>query len=127
MFYLKHSLWQYPRGTDLHKHVLVELFCLCLFKGLTHLRSLLALYGLKHARILCLLIDVLFEVTVEIKPKDWIPHGGSELQKGLLESMKNHVSLGVRKGRKNKCDVPNVQLEETMLCPLFQGFSVKAM
>lgn len=46
----------------------------------------------------CLLVDVLFEVTIEIKLKDWISHGGSELQKGLLESMKNHVSLGM--GRK---------------------------
>lgn len=45
-------------------------------------------------------VDVLFEVTVEIKPKDWIPHGGSELQKGLLESLKNHVSVGMGRWRK---------------------------
>ncbi|XP_041892681.1 uncharacterized protein LOC121668724 [Corvus kubaryi] len=35
--------------------------------------------------------DVLFEVTVEIKPKAWIPHSRSEFQKGLLESLKNHI------------------------------------
>ncbi|KAM6208075.1 uncharacterized protein WM294_002239 [Sarcoramphus papa] len=40
--------------------------------------------------------DVLFEVTIEIKPKDWIPHGGSELQKGLLESMKNHIQENLK-------------------------------
>ncbi|TRZ19772.1 hypothetical protein HGM15179_007338, partial [Zosterops borbonicus] len=40
--------------------------------------------------------DVLFEVTVEIKPKDWIPHGGSELQKGLLESLKNHIQKNLK-------------------------------
>lgn len=71
----------------------------------------------QHARILCLLVDVLFEVTIGIKAKDWIPHGGSELQKGLLESVKNHVSLGTGRRRKSKCDVPNLQLEEAMLCP----------
>lgn len=53
-----------------------------------------------HARILCFLVDVLFEVTVEIKPKDWIPYGGSEFQKGLLESLKNHVSAGMGWWRK---------------------------
>lgn len=58
------------------------------------------LCGLKHARFLCFLVDVLFEVTIEIKPKDWIPHGGRELKKGLLASMKNHVSLGMGRGRK---------------------------
>lgn len=60
------------------------------------------LCGLKHGRILCLLLDVLFEVAIEIKPKDWIPHGGSDLPKGFLESMKNHVSLGTgrRRGKK---------------------------
>lgn len=57
------------------------------------------LCALKHARILCLLVDVLFEVTIEIRPKDWIPHG-HELKKGLLQSMKNHVSLGTGRGRK---------------------------
>lgn len=60
------------------------------------------LYAFEHARILCLLADVLFEVTVEIKPKDWIPHGGSELPKGLLESLKTHVSVGM--GRRRKTD-----------------------
>ncbi|XP_054678488.1 uncharacterized protein LOC129205263 isoform X2 [Grus americana] len=40
--------------------------------------------------------DVLFEVTIEIKPKDWIPHGGSELQKDLLESMKNHIQENLK-------------------------------
>ncbi|XP_037989399.1 uncharacterized protein LOC119699655 isoform X2 [Motacilla alba alba] len=40
--------------------------------------------------------DVLFEVTVEIKPKDWIPHGGSEFQKGLLESLKNHIQKNLK-------------------------------
>lgn len=44
---------------------------------------------------LCLLADVLFEVTVEIKAKDWIPHGGNEFQRGLLESLKNHVSVSM--------------------------------
>ena len=58
------------------------------------------LCGLKHATILCLLVDVLFEVTIEIKPNDWIPKGGRELQKGLLESMKSRVSLGMGRGRK---------------------------
>lgn len=75
------------------------------------------LYEVQHARILCLLVDVLFEVTIEIRTKDWIPRGGSELQKDLLESVKNHVSLGTGRSRKNKCDVPNLQLQETMLCP----------
>lgn len=50
--------------------------------------------------MLCLLADVLFEVTVEIKPKDRFPHGGSEFQKHLLESLKNHVSLGMGRWRK---------------------------
>lgn len=45
---------------------------------------------------------MLFEVTVEIKPKDWIPYDGSEFQKGLLESLKNHVSAGL--GRRRKTD-----------------------
>lgn len=49
---------------------------------------------------LCLLVDVLFEVTVEIKPKDWISHVGRERHKSLLESLKKHVSLGVGWGRK---------------------------
>ncbi|XP_069642218.1 uncharacterized protein [Haliaeetus albicilla] len=40
--------------------------------------------------------DVLFEVTIEIKLKDWISHGGSELQKGLLESMKNHIQENLK-------------------------------
>ncbi|XP_072713419.1 uncharacterized protein [Ciconia boyciana] len=40
--------------------------------------------------------DVLFEVTVEIKPKDWIPHGGHELKKGLLEPMKNHIQENLK-------------------------------
>lgn len=44
--------------------------------------------------------DVLFEVTVEIKPKVWIPPSGSEFQKGLLESLKNHVSVGMEGWRK---------------------------
>ncbi|XP_061317387.1 uncharacterized protein LOC133273220 isoform X1 [Pezoporus flaviventris] len=40
--------------------------------------------------------DVLFEVTIEIKPKDWIPHGGSELQKGLLEPMKSYIQENLK-------------------------------
>ncbi|XP_051639532.1 uncharacterized protein LOC127469382 [Manacus candei] len=40
--------------------------------------------------------DVLFEVTMEVKPKDWIPHGGSELQKGLLESVKNDIQKNLK-------------------------------
>ncbi|KAI1240420.1 hypothetical protein IHE44_0008842 [Lamprotornis superbus] len=40
--------------------------------------------------------DVLFEVTVEIKPKDWIPHGGSEFQNDLLESLKNHIQKNLK-------------------------------
>ncbi|XP_061212148.1 uncharacterized protein LOC133213728 isoform X2 [Neopsephotus bourkii] len=40
--------------------------------------------------------DVLFEVTIEIKPKDWIPHGGSELQKDLLESMRNYIQENLK-------------------------------
>ncbi|XP_064271860.1 uncharacterized protein LOC135297836 [Passer domesticus] len=40
--------------------------------------------------------DVLFEVSVEIKPKDWIPHSGSEFQKGLLESLKNHIQKNLK-------------------------------
>ncbi|KAF2975005.1 hypothetical protein EK904_006933 [Melospiza melodia maxima] len=40
--------------------------------------------------------DVLFEVTAEIKPKDWIPHGGSEVQKGLLESLKDHIQKNLK-------------------------------
>ncbi|XP_005042987.2 PREDICTED: uncharacterized protein LOC101806672 [Ficedula albicollis] len=40
--------------------------------------------------------DVLFEVTVEIKPKDWIPHGGNEFQKGLLESLTNHIQKNLK-------------------------------
>lgn len=50
--------------------------------------------------MLCLLVDVLFEVTAEIKPKDWIRQGGSEFQKGLLESLKDHVSVGMGRWRK---------------------------
>lgn len=66
---------------------------------------------LKHARILCLLVDVLFEVAVELKPRDWIPRGGSELQKGFLESMKNHVSLG--KGEEEEKKKSNQQTNVT--------------
>ncbi|XP_063247686.1 uncharacterized protein LOC134547534 [Prinia subflava] len=40
--------------------------------------------------------DVLFEVTAEIKPKDWIPHSGSEFRKGLLESLKNHIQKNLK-------------------------------
>ncbi|CAM9849191.1 unnamed protein product [Bubo scandiacus] len=40
--------------------------------------------------------DVLFEVTIEIKSKEWIPRGGSKLQKGLLESMKNHIQENLK-------------------------------
>ncbi|OWK53101.1 hypothetical protein RLOC_00005220 [Lonchura striata] len=40
--------------------------------------------------------DVLFEVTVEIKAKDWIPHGGNEFQRGLLESLKNHIQKNLK-------------------------------
>ncbi|XP_066033798.1 uncharacterized protein [Chamaea fasciata] len=40
--------------------------------------------------------DVLFEVTAEIKPKDWIPRGGSEFQKGLLESLKDHIQKNLK-------------------------------
>ncbi|XP_058658360.1 uncharacterized protein LOC131556005 isoform X1 [Ammospiza caudacuta] len=40
--------------------------------------------------------DVLFEVTAEIKPKDWIPHGVSEVQKGLLESLKDHIQKNLK-------------------------------
>ncbi|KAK2531822.1 hypothetical protein Q9233_005482 [Columba guinea] len=40
--------------------------------------------------------DVLFEVTIEIQAKDWIPHGGSELQKGLLEFVKNHIQENLK-------------------------------
>ncbi|XP_068042546.1 uncharacterized protein [Anomalospiza imberbis] len=40
--------------------------------------------------------DVLFEVTVEIKAKDWIPHSGSEFQKDLLESLKNHIQKNLK-------------------------------
>lgn len=54
--------------------------------------------------MLCLLVDVLFEVTTEIKHKEWISPGGNELRKDLLESIKNHVSLGVG-------------MENQMLCP----------
>ncbi|XP_069706204.1 uncharacterized protein [Phaenicophaeus curvirostris] len=39
--------------------------------------------------------DVLFEVTIEIKPKDWIPRGGCELKKGL-ESMKNNIQENLK-------------------------------
>nr|XP_009685247.1 PREDICTED: uncharacterized protein LOC104151891 [Struthio camelus australis] len=35
--------------------------------------------------------DVLFEVTIETKHVDWVPRGGSELRKDLLESMKSHI------------------------------------
>ncbi|XP_041260284.1 uncharacterized protein LOC121335826 [Onychostruthus taczanowskii] len=42
------------------------------------------------------LFDVLFEVSVEIKPKDWIPYSGSEFQKGLLESLKNHIQKNLK-------------------------------
>ncbi|KAM6085814.1 uncharacterized protein LJ206_007359 [Theristicus caerulescens] len=40
--------------------------------------------------------DVLFEVTIEIRPKDWIPHGGRELRKGLLESVKSHIQENLK-------------------------------
>nr|XP_030125246.3 uncharacterized protein LOC105759051 [Taeniopygia guttata] len=40
--------------------------------------------------------DVLFEVTVEIKAKDWTPHGGNEFQRGLLESLKNHIQKNLK-------------------------------
>ncbi|KAL9864169.1 uncharacterized protein GJ701_002017 isoform 2-T2 [Geothlypis trichas] len=40
--------------------------------------------------------DVLFEVTAEIKPKDWIPHSGSEFQKDLLESLKDHIQKNLK-------------------------------
>ncbi|XP_018776614.3 uncharacterized protein LOC103821345 isoform X2 [Serinus canaria] len=40
--------------------------------------------------------DVLFEVTAEIKPKDWIPDGENEFQKGLLESLKNHIQKNLK-------------------------------
>ncbi|XP_064302758.1 uncharacterized protein LOC135312533 [Phalacrocorax carbo] len=40
--------------------------------------------------------DVLFEVTIEIRPKDWIPRGGRELRKDLLESMKNHIQENLK-------------------------------
>ncbi|XP_076191089.1 uncharacterized protein LOC143158694 isoform X2 [Aptenodytes patagonicus] len=39
--------------------------------------------------------DVLFEVTIEIRPKDWIPHG-HELKKALLQSMKNHIQENLK-------------------------------
>ncbi|XP_059696935.1 uncharacterized protein LOC132324629 [Haemorhous mexicanus] len=40
--------------------------------------------------------DVLFEVTAEIKAKGWIPDGGKEFQKGLLESLKNHIQKNLK-------------------------------
>ncbi|KAM7060369.1 uncharacterized protein M8220_000934 isoform 2-T5 [Acridotheres tristis] len=40
--------------------------------------------------------DVLFKVTVEIKPKDWIPHGGNEFQSDLLESLKNYIQKNLK-------------------------------
>ncbi|CAN8203081.1 unnamed protein product [Coccothraustes coccothraustes] len=40
--------------------------------------------------------DVLFEVTAEIKPKDWIPDNGNEFQKGFLESLKNHIQKNLK-------------------------------
>ncbi|PKU31553.1 n-acetyllactosaminide beta- -n-acetylglucosaminyltransferase 2 isoform x2 [Limosa lapponica baueri] len=42
------------------------------------------------------LFDVLFEVAIEIKAKDWIPHGGRELRKGFLESVKNHIQENLK-------------------------------
>ncbi|KAJ7396028.1 hypothetical protein BTVI_149010 [Pitangus sulphuratus] len=55
--------------------------------------------------------DMLFEVTIEVKPKDWIPHGGSELQKGLLESVKNHIqkNLKLSANRVNEIKLNNVK------------------
>lgn len=70
------------------------------------------------------LIDVLFEVTTEIKRKDWVTPGGSELRRDLLESIRSHVSLGMVMGRKGKCYIPKAQLLEITLCSSSQGFSV---
>ncbi|XP_035177336.1 uncharacterized protein LOC118164142 [Oxyura jamaicensis] len=40
--------------------------------------------------------DVLFEVTTEIKHKEWISPGGSELRKDLIKSIKNHIQQNLK-------------------------------
>ncbi|XP_051470977.1 uncharacterized protein LOC127382872 [Apus apus] len=57
--------------------------------------------------------DVLFEVTIEIKPKDWIPRGGSELQKGLLESVKNHIQENLKLSAKRVNEIKLKEIKRT--------------
>ncbi|XP_015712083.2 uncharacterized protein LOC107310709 [Coturnix japonica] len=40
--------------------------------------------------------DVLFEVRTEIKHKDWIAPGGSELRRDLLESIRSHIQQNLK-------------------------------
>ncbi|XP_071598534.1 uncharacterized protein [Heliangelus exortis] len=57
--------------------------------------------------------DVLFEVTIEIKPKDWIPRCGSELQKGLLESMKNHIQENLKLSANRVSEIKLKEIKRT--------------
>lgn len=76
--------------------------------------------GLHHSSLLCPLADVLFEVAAEITPRHWMPHGRSKLQKGLLNSVKSHVS---RQGKREKtqCGASALQLEEPTVCAFTPG------
>ncbi|XP_042684153.1 uncharacterized protein LOC122165340 [Centrocercus urophasianus] len=40
--------------------------------------------------------DVLFEVMTEIKHKDWITPGGSELRRDLLDSIRSHIQQNLK-------------------------------
>ncbi|XP_021248412.1 uncharacterized protein LOC110396860 [Numida meleagris] len=40
--------------------------------------------------------DMLFEVSTEVKDKDWITPGGSELRRDLLISMRNHIQQNLK-------------------------------
>ncbi|XP_054033175.1 uncharacterized protein LOC128899065 [Dryobates pubescens] len=57
--------------------------------------------------------DVLFEVTAEINPQGWIPPDDRELQKGLLDSMKNYIQQNLKLPAKRVSEVKLKEIKRT--------------